>query len=151
MVVSDKYVAVVSKTQKPIMISGHEENPVLEALKAQEGVEVISGEEFAKRISESNLSQEEMADLEESIDTLILLDEMDEIQLDEIAKEIQSRKLQQAEWEEEMKKKVQDAMAKGYSIANGHGTLKRLTEKIGRNDQCPCGSGKKYKKCHLNK
>jgi uncharacterized protein YecA (UPF0149 family) len=20
--------------------------------------------------------------------------------------------------------------------------------KIGRNDQCPCGSGKKYKKCH---
>ena len=22
-------------------------------------------------------------------------------------------------------------------------------EKIGRNDQCPCGSGKKYKKCHL--
>lgn len=23
--------------------------------------------------------------------------------------------------------------------------------KIGRNDPCPCGSGKKYKKCHLNK
>jgi hypothetical protein len=22
---------------------------------------------------------------------------------------------------------------------------------IGRNDKCPCGSGKKYKKCHLNK
>jgi hypothetical protein len=22
--------------------------------------------------------------------------------------------------------------------------------KIGRNDPCPCGSGKKYKKCHLN-
>jgi hypothetical protein len=21
-------------------------------------------------------------------------------------------------------------------------------EKIGRNDPCPCGSGKKYKKCH---
>jgi hypothetical protein len=21
--------------------------------------------------------------------------------------------------------------------------------KIGRNDPCPCGSGKKYKKCHL--
>jgi len=25
------------------------------------------------------------------------------------------------------------------------------TEKIGRNDPCPCGSGKKYKKCCLNK
>jgi len=26
--------------------------------------------------------------------------------------------------------------------------LKRLRE-AGRNDPCPCGSGKKYKKCHL--
>ena len=24
----------------------------------------------------------------------------------------------------------------------------RNTDKIGRNDPCPCGSGKKYKKCH---
>jgi tetratricopeptide (TPR) repeat protein len=27
----------------------------------------------------------------------------------------------------------------------------RVEEKIGRNDPCPCGSGKKYKKCCLNK
>ena len=27
----------------------------------------------------------------------------------------------------------------------------RLEEKVGRNDPCPCGSGKKYKKCCLNK
>ncbi len=27
-------------------------------------------------------------------------------------------------------------------------TLVRTEEKIGRNDPCPCGSGKKYKKCH---
>ena len=26
----------------------------------------------------------------------------------------------------------------------------RTEPKIGRNDPCPCGSGKKYKKCHLN-
>jgi preprotein translocase subunit SecA len=25
----------------------------------------------------------------------------------------------------------------------------RPGEKVGRNDPCPCGSGKKYKKCHL--
>ena len=25
---------------------------------------------------------------------------------------------------------------------------KREGEKIGRNDPCPCGSGKKYKRCH---
>ena len=28
---------------------------------------------------------------------------------------------------------------------------KRATEKIGRNDPCPCGSGKKYKNCCMNK
>ena len=26
--------------------------------------------------------------------------------------------------------------------------MKRELDKIGRNDPCPCGSGKKYKKCH---
>jgi preprotein translocase subunit SecA len=26
-------------------------------------------------------------------------------------------------------------------------TVKRATPKVGRNDDCPCGSGKKYKKC----
>ena len=26
-------------------------------------------------------------------------------------------------------------------------TVKRDGPKIGRNDKCPCGSGKKYKKC----
>ena len=29
--------------------------------------------------------------------------------------------------------------------------FKRDTPKVGRNDPCPCGSGKKYKKCCLNK
>jgi preprotein translocase subunit SecA len=27
-------------------------------------------------------------------------------------------------------------------------TVRRDGDKVGRNDQCPCGSGKKYKKCH---
>jgi preprotein translocase subunit SecA len=26
--------------------------------------------------------------------------------------------------------------------------FKRFGDKIGRNDPCPCGSGKKYKQCH---
>ena len=26
-------------------------------------------------------------------------------------------------------------------------TVKKAAEKVGRNDPCPCGSGKKYKKC----
>jgi hypothetical protein len=30
---------------------------------------------------------------------------------------------------------------------NSDGTIIRTEEKVGRNDPCPCGSGKKYKKC----
>ena len=30
-------------------------------------------------------------------------------------------------------------------------TVTRQTQKIGRNDPCPCGSGKKYKKCCINR
>ena len=29
----------------------------------------------------------------------------------------------------------------------GHETYRREAPKVGRNDPCPCGSGKKYKKC----
>jgi preprotein translocase SecA subunit len=42
----------------------------------------------------------------------------------------------------------------GADAANGNGanaqarTLKRELPKVGRNDPCPCGSGKKYKYCH---
>jgi preprotein translocase subunit SecA len=28
------------------------------------------------------------------------------------------------------------------------GAVKREADKVGRNDPCPCGSGKKYKRCH---
>jgi preprotein translocase subunit SecA len=31
--------------------------------------------------------------------------------------------------------------------AEVHFTFHRETPKVGRNDLCPCGSGKKYKKC----
>lgn len=34
------------------------------------------------------------------------------------------------------------------SAAEGHSTFVRDEQKIGRNDPCPCGSGKKYKHCH---
>ena len=33
------------------------------------------------------------------------------------------------------------------SKESGKKTLKRATSKVGRNDLCPCGSGKKYKNC----
>ena len=36
------------------------------------------------------------------------------------------------------------------SIKKIDNTNRVLSKKIGRNDQCPCGSGKKYKFCHGN-
>jgi preprotein translocase subunit SecA len=41
---------------------------------------------------------------------------------------------------------------KAASLAGGSNgsqpAQRRTGEKVGRNDPCPCGSGKKYKKCH---
>ncbi|MCS4532992.1 YecA family protein [Neisseria montereyensis] len=34
-----------------------------------------------------------------------------------------------------------------HSIKNKPATIRRTEEKVGRNDPCPCGSGKKYKTC----
>ncbi|MDY0017130.1 MAG: preprotein translocase subunit SecA [Candidatus Delongbacteria bacterium] len=55
--------------------------------------------------------------------------------------------------EEQNRRKEQDrlnslkAQAQGSAAAKQR-TVKNLTEKVGRNDPCPCGSGKKYKNCH---
>ena len=37
---------------------------------------------------------------------------------------------------------------KSRSSRTGGFTLERAYPNIGRNQACPCGSGKKYKKCH---
>jgi preprotein translocase subunit SecA len=38
--------------------------------------------------------------------------------------------------------------AQGDAGGEAAGTFKRNTRKVGRNEPCPCGSGKKYKQCH---
>ena len=40
------------------------------------------------------------------------------------------------------------AAAEGVSRRSKPQTFKRVEKKVGRNDLCPCGSGKKYKHCH---
>jgi preprotein translocase subunit SecA len=50
----------------------------------------------------------------------------------------------------ERKQKRQEIIlnqAGGDGEAGPH-QVKRDAAKVGRNDPCPCGSGKKYKKCH---
>lgn len=53
----------------------------------------------------------------------------------------------QAAIDNDQMKKLQ-VLAKRYQDA--HTQKVREHEKIGRNDPCPCGSGKKYKNCCLN-
>lgn len=45
-------------------------------------------------------------------------------------------------------KKNEKLAAKVRQASNAK-TLKRAYPKVGRNDACPCGSGKKYKNCHM--
>jgi preprotein translocase subunit SecA len=43
------------------------------------------------------------------------------------------------------------AQSAGYQVVShesGRSGVRRATVKVGRNDPCPCGSGKKYKHCH---
>jgi uncharacterized protein YecA (UPF0149 family) len=44
--------------------------------------------------------------------------------------------------------KVRSAKKQPVYVAEGGVTYKRSGKKIMPNDPCPCGSGKKYKKCH---
>ncbi|MDQ5904188.1 MAG: uncharacterized protein QG672_1781 [Pseudomonadota bacterium] len=55
---------------------------------------------------------------------------------------------------EELNQQAQEDLARAVSeiylfwnAKRGSGTLRREGEKVGRNDSCPCGSGKKYKQC----
>jgi mRNA-degrading endonuclease RelE of RelBE toxin-antitoxin system len=53
---------------------------------------------------------------------------------------------------EMMDKPLIDLLGNTFSIIGKAGsTVRRASEKVGRNDPCPCGSGKKHKKCCLKK
>ena len=44
---------------------------------------------------------------------------------------------------------IYDLCCTAFEPADEDEPIVRATPKIGRNDPCWCGSGKKYKKCHL--
>jgi len=53
------------------------------------------------------------------------------------------------EFQKKKQRELDQARSAGSSAAgNGAAAPRRAGEKVGRNDECPCGSGKKYKKCH---
>jgi preprotein translocase subunit SecA len=53
------------------------------------------------------------------------------------------------EFERKKKQELEHARMAGSSDGGSEAVAsRRVGEKVGRNDPCPCGSGKKYKKCH---
>ena len=69
----------------------------------------------------------------------------------------ENRQLKEAKTQKTDLSKVQtsreELAAKAAAAGTGRGrskpeTIKRTNRKIGRNEPCPCGSGKKYKHCH---
>jgi preprotein translocase subunit SecA len=52
------------------------------------------------------------------------------------------------EFQKKKKRELDLARSAGASAETNGATPRRAGEKVGRNDDCPCGSGKKYKKCH---
>ena len=52
------------------------------------------------------------------------------------------------EFQKKKQRELDQARTAGASPATNGTAPRRAGEKVGRNDECPCGSGKKYKKCH---
>jgi preprotein translocase SecA subunit len=53
-----------------------------------------------------------------------------------------------AELERRQRQAARVTLSHGASEPQKGETVRRDPDKVGRNDPCPCGSGKKYKKCH---
>lgn len=69
------------------------------------------------------------------------IEEVEQSKVDESSLEFRHAEANALDMEEEQQLQV----AGGGS---GHATLTRAEPKVGRNEDCPCGSGKKYKHCH---
>lgn len=74
-----------------------------------------------------------------------ILDRLEEEKLVNADREVISRELERSY------KDLRGAQKQPVYIAEGGVTYKRAAKKIMPNDPCPCGSGKKYKKCHGRK
>jgi preprotein translocase subunit SecA len=68
--------------------------------------------------------------------------------LDPMTDEDRQREEEKRRREQEQVFRAASQSAAGVVARGGVATMTRKVPKVGRNDLCPCGSGKKYKKCH---
>ena len=68
--------------------------------------------------------------------------------LDPMTDEDRQREEEKRRREQEQVFRAASQSAAGITAKGGISPVSRKEAKVGRNDPCPCGSGKKYKKCH---
>jgi len=68
--------------------------------------------------------------------------------LDPMTDEDRQREEDKRRREQEQVFRAASQSAAGVTARGGVATMTRKVPKVGRNDPCPCGSGKKYKRCH---
>ena len=69
------------------------------------------------------------------------------IRVDTVRMILFSRPVEQIQRTQVAKQREAEAAKVGGENAKKQPVVKKAAEKVGRNDPCPCGSGKKYKKC----
>ena len=116
-----------------------------------EGIGDVRGIELLQEVYEET----EADHIGRSLETLCLLHNRDIPELPAIRNQRELNQERRRQRWQELKKPADKANKKGLPL---HFTgkapvtvLPRSVEKIGRNQPCPCGSGKKYKKCCLLK
>ena len=77
----------------------------------------------------------------------MFMDMVYRIKEDTLEKLCMVRIQKEEEIDEMQSKQKQDYMMNRGEEVTTPTTVKRTSDKVGRNDPCPCGSGKKYKKC----
>jgi hypothetical protein len=108
-----------------------------------------------KKLQEIYAEENDAGYIGDSLECLSKIHKVDIPELPEIIKKRKERtEIQKARMKE------LNELAKNYNAQKKQGTIKstgkvvafkRKSPKIGRNEPCPCGSGKKFKKCCLNK
>ena len=107
------------------------------------GTGCVKGFLFVSNVNSDELLAQIVEEVKQDVDKTAerLVEEMMSFVTKDTTKE-QLLQVLQSSYEQLMEKENRP-----QAVYAGRGSYRRSSEKIGRNDPCPCGSGKKYKQC----
>ena len=135
------YYQAEKEIYRQILTAKPEQNTVAEYARAF-GVDLMIMTGFLEGVNDSLTAPNDLDSMTQ--DTVVNLDYDPELLYKNMVKAKASWLYELPEWEpllsEDRRKELYKEQKLSTTVVKG--------EKIGRNDPCPCGSGKKYKKCH---